>query len=134
MGNVTSMDLRSRIVQAVEVEGMSRRGAAERFMVCPSTAIKLLKHKETTGGVAPKKIGGRLHNLEPHRDMLRAIVEETPDMTLERIANEVVAHSGLRAVIPRLPRSRLKAQNKKNHAKPASTARKTLLRCLTPVS
>jgi len=74
MGNVTSMDLRSRIVQAVEVEGMSRRGAAERFMVCPSTAIKLLKHKETTGGVAPKKIGGRLHNLEPHRDMLRAIV------------------------------------------------------------
>ena len=54
MGNVTSMDLRSRIVQAVEVEGMSRRGAAERFMVCPSTAIKLLKHKETTGGVAPK--------------------------------------------------------------------------------
>ena len=71
MGNVTSMDLRSRIVQAVEVEGMSRRGAAERFMVCPSTAIKLLKHKETTGGVAPKKIGGRLHNLEPHRDMLR---------------------------------------------------------------
>jgi len=90
MGNVTSMDLRSRIVQAVEVEGMSRRSAAERFMVCPSTAIKLLKHKETTGGVAPKKIGGRLHNLEPHRDMLRAIVEETPDMTLERIANEVV--------------------------------------------
>jgi transposase len=65
MGNVTSMDLRSRIVQAVEVEGMSRRGAAERFMVCPSTATKLLKHKETTGGVAPKKIGGRLHNLEP---------------------------------------------------------------------
>ena len=96
MGNVTSMDLRSRIVRAVEVEGMSRRGAAERFMVCPSTAIKLLKHKETTGGVAPKKIGGRLHNLEPHRDMLRAIVEETPDMTLERIANEVVARGGLR--------------------------------------
>jgi putative transposase len=90
------MDLRSRIVQAVEVEGISRRGAAERFMVCPSTAIKLLKHKETTGGVAPKKIGGRLHNLEPHRDMLRAIVEETPDMTLERIANEVVARGGLR--------------------------------------
>ena len=55
MGNVTSMDLRSRIIQAVEVEGMSRRGAAERFMVCPSTAIKLLKHKETTGGVAPKR-------------------------------------------------------------------------------
>ncbi len=48
------------------------------------------------GGVAPKKIGGRLHNLEPHRDMLRAIVEETPDMTLERIANEVVARGGLR--------------------------------------
>lgn len=28
--------------------------------------------------------------------MLRAILEETPDMRLERIANEVVARGGLR--------------------------------------
>jgi len=54
MGNVTSMDLRSRIVQAVEVEGMSaaaRRNASWSAL----DAIKLLKHKETTGGVAPKR-------------------------------------------------------------------------------
>ena len=54
------MDLRNRIIQAVEVEGMCRRRAAERFIVCPSTAVRLLKHKQTTGGVAEKKIGGRL--------------------------------------------------------------------------
>ena len=94
MGNVTSMDLRSRIVQAVEGGGVPARCGGTLHL--PSTAIKLLKHKETTRGVAPKKIGGRLHNLEPHRDMLRAMVEETPDMTLERIANEVVARGGLR--------------------------------------
>ena len=117
MGNVTSMDLRGRIVQAVEVEGMSRRGAAERFMVCPSTAIKLLKHKETTGGVAPKKIGGSLRNLEPHRDMPRAIVEETPDMTLERIANEVVARGGLRVGKPSVDRM-FEAHGIQNQKKP----------------
>ena len=33
-----SPDLRIRIIQAVEVEGMSRRAAAEHFGVAPSTA------------------------------------------------------------------------------------------------
>ena len=54
MGNVTSMDLRSRIVQAVEVEGMSRRGAGTLHGL-PLTAIKLLKHKETTGRATRKR-------------------------------------------------------------------------------
>lgn len=37
-------DLRIRIIQAVEVEGMCRRSAAERFGVAPSTAVELLPH------------------------------------------------------------------------------------------
>ena len=35
-----SPDLRMRIIQAVEGEGMSRRAAAERFRVAPSTVVR----------------------------------------------------------------------------------------------
>ena len=38
-----SLDLRHRIIRAVEEEGMSRRGAAARFGVAPSTAIELVR-------------------------------------------------------------------------------------------
>jgi putative transposase len=91
------MDLRNRIVQAVEEDGMSRRAAAERFMVSHSTAIKIVKRKETTGSAEPARIGGyRRHALEPHKDMLSAIIVETPDMTLAEIGDEIVSRGGPR--------------------------------------
>jgi hypothetical protein len=47
-----SRDLRERIVEAVE-SGSSMRGAAARFAVSPSSAIKLMARVRATGGVAP---------------------------------------------------------------------------------
>ncbi len=40
MAKPLSADLRLRIIRAVEDEGMSCRGAADRFGVAPSTAIE----------------------------------------------------------------------------------------------
>jgi transposase len=40
MGKPASLDLRERVISAVEQEGMSRNGAAARFGVAPSSAIK----------------------------------------------------------------------------------------------
>ena len=52
-----SMDLRLRIVQAVE-SGSSIRGAAGRFAVSPSAAIKLMQRLRATGSAAPEAPAG----------------------------------------------------------------------------
>jgi transposase len=92
----TSIDLRLRIVKAVNEEGTSRREAAERLMVCPSTAIKILQLFEATGGVTPGKMGGhRKAFLAPHKAVIAAIVEERPDATLEELAATIDERIGL---------------------------------------
>lgn len=58
MSRPYSMDLRERLVRAVEIEGFSRRKAAARFGVAPSTAVNWLKRVEDHGSVAPGQIGG----------------------------------------------------------------------------
>jgi transposase len=47
-----SLDLRLRIVRAVE-RGSSTRRAARRFAVSPSAAIKLMQRVRPTGSAAP---------------------------------------------------------------------------------
>lgn len=53
-----SMDLRERVVSAVNDEGQSRHEAAARFGIAPSTAVHWLKRAHTTGSVAPKRVDG----------------------------------------------------------------------------
>ena len=57
MGKPYSMDLRERVVEAVEGEGMSRRQAAARFGVSYSTAIDWVKRLRETGSVAQPRGG-----------------------------------------------------------------------------
>jgi putative transposase len=79
------MDLRERIAEAVN-SGLSRSAAARRFAVAPSSAIKLMQAKAKTGSLAPKKMGGyRTAILAPHAETVKALVEETPDATLEEL-------------------------------------------------
>ncbi len=58
MGKPYSIDLRERVVRAVEQKGMSRRAAAARFGVSVSAAINWVKRKRLTGSVAPGQMGG----------------------------------------------------------------------------
>ena len=58
MAKPLSMDLRERVVGAVLNDGMSARGAAARFGVSESSAIKWVRRQRETGSVAPSKIGG----------------------------------------------------------------------------
>ena len=53
-----SMDLRERVLAAVMDEGMSARGAAARFGISESSAIRWVKRHRRTGTVAPAQIGG----------------------------------------------------------------------------
>jgi putative transposase len=58
MARPYSMDLRERVVQAVEQEGLSRRQAAARFGIGIKTAIDWLRRFRETGSIAAKPMGG----------------------------------------------------------------------------
>ncbi len=58
MSKPYSMDLRERVVRAVEQEGLSRRQAAERFGIGISTAINWVTRQREKGSLEPDQIGG----------------------------------------------------------------------------
>ena len=92
-----SNDLRQRLIAAVE-GGMTRRGAAERFGVAPSTAVKWVQQWRGTGSAEPQAQGGdkRSHRIEAHAEEILTLVEERPDMTLAEIAAHLEQAHGLR--------------------------------------
>jgi putative transposase len=52
-----SIDLRERVLAAVLNKGMSARGAAARFGIKESSAIKWVERHRQTGAVAPAQVG-----------------------------------------------------------------------------
>ena len=57
-GRPYSIDLRERVIAAVERDGLSRRQAAAQFGVGVRTAISWVRRFRETGSVAPGKMGG----------------------------------------------------------------------------
>ena len=98
MAGALSMDLRQRVLSAIE-GGMSRRAAAARFGVAPSSAIRWANQKRRTGSCTPKRQGGdrRSGETEAHAPLILAIYEEKRDITLAdlcmRLAERGVATS-----------------------------------------
>ena len=86
MAHSLSMDLRSRLLAAVG-DGMSCRGAAARFGVAPSTAIRWQAQRRETGGFAPKPQGGdmRSRRVEERGDDILALWAARKDITLEEL-------------------------------------------------
>jgi len=95
MAGAYSQDLRERVIAAVG-RGCTRREAAERFNVAPSTAIRWVARWQRTGETAPPPVGGdRRSRLEGERDWLLARLAATPDMTLEQLRGELAAERGV---------------------------------------
>ena len=98
MASAYSQDLRDRVIDAVEREGMSRRAAARRFGVSESSAIKWLQRLREHGSRAPAGTGGhRPSALKPHKAFLEAVRAEKPDITLEALGRRLLAERGVRA-------------------------------------
>jgi transposase len=96
MGAAHSNDLRIRVVAGVAA-GMSRRQAAARFEVSPSSAIRWVELEVQTGGVDPRPRGGKSRSpLEPHAAWLLALNAAEPDLTLEAIVGRVLDGLGLK--------------------------------------
>ena len=95
MGAAHSNDLRLRVVAEV-AGGTSRRGAAARFKVGVSSAIRWVELAALTGGVAPRARGGKSRSpLEAHAAWLLALNAAEPDLTLEAIMRRVGEDRGL---------------------------------------
>jgi|SRR5688572_6834720 len=95
MGKPYSMDLRIRVVAAVE-GGLSCREAARRFDLAASTAINWMRRKEDTGSVTPGQMGGHKPRSirGEHEVWLRERIERG-DFTLRGLVAEL-AERGLK--------------------------------------
>jgi transposase len=87
MAKPLSEDLRMRVIRAID-GGMSRRAAAERFGISPSSAVRFVREWRESGSMRAKPQGGdqRSHRIEAHRDLILSAIEAKPDLTLEEIA------------------------------------------------
>jgi putative transposase len=90
MGRAYSIDLRKRVVAAVETGGLSCHQAAAQFDVGISTAILWVQRFRRTGSVEPDKIGGykprKIAGI--HRDWLARRCREA-DFTLRGLVVEL---------------------------------------------
>lgn len=89
MARPYSMDLRTRLVTAVERDGLSCNAAARRFGVAISTAVLWLQRHRATGSPSPGKMGGHKPRklTGEHRDWL---LERTKtDFTLRGLCAEL---------------------------------------------
>jgi putative transposase len=96
MGKPYSMDLRERVVAAVDKGGLSCHRAAAQFGVGVNTAILWVRRFRETGSVAPGQMGGHRPKkiLGKHRDWLRERTKAR-DFTLRGLVAEL-AERGLK--------------------------------------
>jgi transposase len=97
MGKPASLDLRERVVRAVEEEGMSRKRAAARFGVAASSAIKWVARFRATGSAAPARMGGHKPRTlrGEHAQWLITRCREK-DFTISQLVEELMAERGLK--------------------------------------
>ena len=91
MGQPLSMDLRSRLLAAID-GGLSCRAVAVRFGVAPSTAIRWQAQRRTTGSFAPKPQGGDMRSgrVEERRADILAMWEARKDISLGELRADLI--------------------------------------------
>jgi transposase len=83
MTKAYSMDLRERVIRAVD-GGVSAREAAGVYFVSPSSAIKWVRRWRAAGGFEPSLVRGhRRSPLLDRAEWLLALIAGQPDITLE---------------------------------------------------
>ena len=125
MARPYSVDLRERVVRAVE-GGASRRAAAAKFEVSISFVVKLMQRWRQRGTIQPDRIGGwKQATLAAHGERLRTLVAAEPDLTIAelrtRLAAEGIATS--RSGIGRFLAAAGLTRKKRPSTPPSRTAR-----------
>ncbi|HKH26801.1 MAG TPA: IS630 family transposase [Sphingomicrobium sp.] len=92
MSKALSLDLRTRVLAAI-AGGLSCRQAAQRFGVSASSAMRWRGLERRQGDARPKALGGdrRSGRIEARAGLILALVEDTPDITLEELRTALAA-------------------------------------------
>lgn len=95
------MDLRRKILLALEDGDKSQREVAELFHVSQSFVESFLRHVRRTGHLEPKpRVGGPLPRIDDNaRQRMRLWLAEQPDLTLEEVAARLQRECGIRACV-----------------------------------
>ena len=117
-------EMRRRILDDCD-SGMTEKNAAQKWKVGRSTIAKIKKQRRDTGTIEPLKgTPGRKAKLREHRSLLKHIVDQTPDATLEEIRDALPVKVTTPTVFNEL--RRLKLVYKKNNGTPPSKIDPTL--------
>jgi transposase len=86
-----SMDLRERVIRAVDAGEGTQEQIAERFSVSSRWIRTLLARRAATGSIAPKpNAGGRRQLIQGEAaESLRAAVRDAPDATLAELREAI---------------------------------------------
>jgi transposase len=89
MGKPYSLDLRERVIAAIE-GGLSTRQAAARFSIGIATAGAWARLKRATGDVAPARQGKPKGSvLDAHADFIFELIAASPDITLDEVVDRL---------------------------------------------
>ena len=104
MARALSLDLRERVIAAIEA-GASCRKAAERFGVGVATAIRWHARFRAEGEIAAKRMGGDRHSqrTEAHAALILQAYEARPQIYLREV-KDVLGESGATASLSGLSR------------------------------
>ena len=82
-----SMDLRQRVIAAVEAKEGSYKVLAVRFKVSPDFIRNLVRQKRELGTLEPQthRCGRKPKVTAEHKEQLRELVKRRPDMTLREL-------------------------------------------------
>jgi transposase len=121
-----SVDLRQRIVEAYEQNEGSQRELAQRFKVSLTFVQSLLKRFHAEETIEPKPhTGGFLPKLANHLNLIKQLVEQDNDATLEELCSQLEQKTGLRVSISTMCRALqlLNLTRKKKHFMPLKQKR-----------
>ncbi len=92
MSRSLSLDLRVRVLQAVAA-GANHRAAATRFGVSASSVSRWRALERTQGDARPGPLGGdrRSARVEAQGPLIRELLQETPDITIEELRAALAA-------------------------------------------
>ena len=98
MSHSFSADLRGRVITTIS-EGLSTRKAAKRFGIGVSTAGRWFRRYRDNGETTARKQGQPPGSkLDKHEAFILGLVEETPDISLAEIGEQLMANRSVSTV------------------------------------
>ena len=95
-----SIDLRQRILSSYDAGEGTRQDIADRFCVSLGMVKKLLSQRKRTGDIAPRHSysGRKPYFTQEHRQEMKALIAQQPDITLWEIQEQLQLDCTLPAI------------------------------------